>query len=655
MSTFRDRIGRDSMSAVDFSARGLTKGLVGRIAALEAQDTIINAKLDNIKDLGVSVMEEIPVALHTDIRALTSVVDLTTYIRSALTKYRTLVIPNGLYNISDNLPLLSGHRIIMSPGAIIKQTGLNKQIWYMSGKEDITFITNGALHIGEGTFKGGGDHYLAWKAWQDGGSIGPAPEFWTGNGGHDDRAFDLITCQNIRIFNARTQNCGHSGLAITSGCNDIRVVNCEFEGTNLHSTPIVNALVSKGDAYTYYANVQSGIYVQHNAIGTCDNLVFVAPEMRETTQGMLVESTVNTQPEGGIQVIVPVVHHIRGQHCFYLQSGNMEIVAPRMYEATLAGVKTQTTVDNNNIHITNITVTDANATNLGSSLFEIAHISGTGSISNCSYKGVGKNVLVGASLVGNLSNLRIDLNLQDTTANHVVMSGSGPMRNLDFRVNGLRCGDHGVVVTCTDMEGVRLFNPVIIDSGLTVAGSSGIISGGVNSVLEIYNPTVSGTSANYAISASHATSILRVHGKATLSPGTVGTIQSIGLVEGTVVVPYAPVLTASGTALTGTRHHAEYRRDGQIIEGCVRYAITGGSGVLYVPLPYPAKRAGGIQITAFENTATGRTMNASIREANLTRIEVSDTVVSGGGPALGTTSSVGAGRDYYVGFRYEMA
>ncbi|QJB69731.1 glycosyl hydrolase family 28-related protein [Parasphingorhabdus halotolerans] len=543
-----------------FLSQTLTTAMIGPMVALQA--TLIRTDAAILQKSANSISPQQFGAFGDGIA------DDTLAIQAAIEVNRVVFFPNGTYAISDKLVLRTNQVIHFAPGVKIVQKTENCQIFFANSVQNLTLDFAGGRLAGEGSYYGGGDHYLIynrhnaprWTAstryavgefchngnnqvyrctatgissrrrkptgfgatnkdgsvfWEHVGTrIYDTPVFWTGNSGRNDRAIDFHRCSNIKIIDPVIENCGHSGIALFD-CTDVKIQNSKISGTHRISTPIIN------DAPYYWANFQIGIYLHHSPAGNCENVTIERPEISNVAHGILNESANDDQPDRGITVSEPYIHDIEGQHAFYLQSGNLVISNPRLENINLSGIKIQSTIDNNSIDISNIVVNGVNGRSIASNFVEIAVISGKGSISDVTMQGAVNDTGVGIAIVGKVSAVRADLVIKNATAHGIVIQGASPIRDLDLSIILDGSGQHGIVCTAPNTKNIRI-KPTLRNTGYSVPHQSAIISAANGSRLEIYDPVISGLPADYALHASTAGAKIIIHGVVNITAGRRG-------------------------------------------------------------------------------------------------------------------------------------
>lgn len=391
------------------------------------------------------------------------VADDTAAIRLAMAASKSVSFPPGTYKISDDLPLDDNHKIVLDPATRINQAVDNKNIFSALGKTGVTLLCNNAELWGFGNYSSS----------------------WTGTGGHDDIGIQLLGCTGALVDMPRIRNCSMAGIAVRGG-NGITIRNPDIEGTHTHGSPIANQ-----------ANIQSGIFIHDiAAYGVTTGLQIDNPRISGVAQGILNEAYAVSggmdYPTRTIQINNPQVRNIPGQHAFYLQSGGVTITNPQMRNIALAGVKVQSSADNN-LHIRRIVVTGANARILGGNMFEIVNL-GAGSIGDVIFDGVGEGILVGCAIVGDVRNVRGTMNLRTVGAQAVYIGGAGPT-DIDITCSARDVGEEGALITCTN--GVEIKGRLNLkNTNSNNAGKCGILVNAVGSDIELYSPVVKGVTAN---------------------------------------------------------------------------------------------------------------------------------------------------------------
>lgn len=410
------------------------------------------------------------------------VADDTAAIISALAASKSVSFPPGTYKISGELLLEDNHKIVLDPATRINQTVDNKNIFKAVQKTGVTLLCNNAELWGFGNYSSS----------------------WTGTGGHEDIAIQLLGCTDAFVDLVRIRDCSMAGVAVRGG-NGITIRSPDIEGTHTHGSPIAAE-----------ANIQSGIFIQDVvAYGVTSGLQIDNPRISGVAQGFLNEA----YPVSGgmdydsrtIQINNPQLRNIPGQHAFYLQSGGITITNPQMRNIGLAGVKIQSSADNN-LNIRRVVVTGANAYLLGSNMFEIVNL-GAGSIGDVQFEGVGEGVLVGCAIVGDVRNVRGVMNLRTVGAQAVYIAGDSPT-DIDITCSARNVGEEGALITCSSGAEIKL-RPNFKNCNTKGLGKNGILINASSSDIELYSPVVKGvtTGMPYCVRVDLAGSVVVFGGK----------------------------------------------------------------------------------------------------------------------------------------------
>lgn len=410
------------------------------------------------------------------------VADDTAAIRAAMAASKSVVFPPGIFKLTDDLPLADNHKVTLDAGTRINQTVDNKNIFKAVSRNGITLLCNNAELWGFGNYSSS----------------------WTGTSGHEDIAIQLNGCTDALVDLPRIRDCSMAGIGIRGG-NGITIRNPDIEGTHTHGAPIAAE-----------ANIQSGIFIQDTpAYGVTTGLQVEHPRISGVAQGFLNEA----MPVSGgmdyasrtIQIDNPQLRDIPGQHAFYLQSGGITITNPQMRNIALAGVKLQSSADNN-LQIRRVNVTGANAYLLGSNMFEIVNL-GAGNIADVIFEGVGQSVLVGCAIVGDVRNVRGTMNLRGVGAQAVYIGGTGPT-DIDITCSARDIGDEGALITCVNGVEVKL-RLNLKNSNANNAGKCGILINAPGSDVELYSPVVKGVTLSplNALRVTAATAVVIFGGK----------------------------------------------------------------------------------------------------------------------------------------------
>ena len=559
----------------------------------------------------VSVFDFIPTALQAAITAGTSTVDVTAYCQAALNAHQTVRWPEGYFKLTNRLEPRTGQTVILSPGTTIKQSVADRTIFYALSKNDLTFQCNGALLIGEGS----------WSA------------AWTDSGGHFDRAFWLIDCDRFRICDARIRNCALAGIAILGG-NDGRIERPTIEGTHLYSTRL-----------PAQANFQQGIYLPATApYGASNRLVIDSPVLTGTAHGVLAElPATGRQPTTPPQINNAVIHGIPGQHGLYCQFA-VHINGADLTDIELAGVKHQTTADNNQI-VKGFTATGVVGRNVRSSLFEIAQPNGRGRLKAVKLEGVGIDVGVGISTVGAVEG-EVDL-IIDGCDSFVIEQGAGT--GFDYRVKGDGCRNDGFVITST--RSASRFWPRVVNVR-SVAGDANSACFNIASssaTVDIHEPVISAASGSfmkYGVASKMAGSVVTTHGQARIAGAATATLLEAGTISYSGWRDFSLAVTASaGRFLSVTTHKARFRVQNKTLFGSTDFTITGvgtAAGTMFVALPVKALSPGAQR--GFERDVLTAAVQAWVDPANLTRIQV----------LHNRSSPIGPGRRFMIDFECEI-
>lgn len=426
--------------------------------------------------------------------------DDTAAISAALAAHDSVSFPSGAFRISGPLTLRSGHNVVMSAKTVLHQTRANTPIFSAYRQSGITVMCNRAQLIGEGSW---------------------SPD-WTGNGGHDDRAFFFIGCNRVTIDNAHIQNCAHSGIAFIGG-HRIRLNALTIEGTHRFSTPIPRE-----------GNFQIGIYLKHDAdYGAVDDVQIIAPDISGTAQGIVSELDVGApQPAVGIQIERAVIHDIPGQHGFYIQAGNTRIRNARLRNLALSGVKIQ--AGDANAVLKNVTATGVVGYNIGSQLFEVVTAPPfTGFVRFIVLQGSGTRVGRGIGITRRVENLQANVTVTDV-ADAAVQLGGDALKNIDIRISATNIGGDGVFVFATRSMGLRI-RPIIRNANRArQATSCGIRIESTSATVELINPDVSDQYGrmHYGLFNAIAGSRVRVSGKARFTGAADTAVRATGRIEG---------------------------------------------------------------------------------------------------------------------------
>lgn len=391
------------------------------------------------------------------------VADDTSAIIQALAASKSVYFPGGTYKISDELQLSDNHKIVLDPATRINQSVDNKNIFKAVQKTGVTLLCNNAELWGFGNYSSS----------------------WTGAGGHEDIAIQLLGCIDAVIDLPRIRNCSMAGIAIRGG-NGLTIRDPDIEGTHTHGSPIASQ-----------ANIQSGVFIQDASLyGVTTGLQIQHPRISGVAQGFLNEAyPVSGGMDYGsrtIQIDNPQIRDIPGQHAFYLQSGGITITNPQMRNIELAGVKLQSSADNN-LHIRRVNVTGANAYLIGSNMFEIVNL-GSGSIGDVQFEGVGESVLVGCAIVGDVRNVRGVMSLRSVGAQAVYIAGNSPT-DIDITCSARDVGEEGALITCSSGSEIKI-RPNFKNCNTSNSGKSGILINASSSDIELYSPVVKGVTVN---------------------------------------------------------------------------------------------------------------------------------------------------------------
>lgn len=381
-------------------------------------------------------------------------IDDTIAIQAALDSDLIVSFLDGDFLISDALELRSFQSISFVPSTKIKQATPNKSIFVANGKSNINMDFRRGTLFGEG-------------AWSSG---------WTGSNGHYDQGIRLVGCRDIHISTPTIKNCAHSGIAVIGGEN-IHIDSPVIEGTHLLGAPLPSQ-----------ANYQSGIFVQDVHATGATSVTITHANISNVAQGFLIETYPGIDClHRNIQITSPFVHDIPGQHAFYIQSGNVSITNPVMHDIELAGVKVQSSADNNQ-HIRNIVISDAVGVRVKSNFIEMASL-GSGSISNVRMSGIGDTIGTGIAIVGNVNDLKADVVLYDAAAHAVLIQGAGA-DDIDIKVFARNIGQHGIVVSTTNAYNLKLRPTLRNPNTSNILNQNGLVVAMNNQSLDIIDPDI---------------------------------------------------------------------------------------------------------------------------------------------------------------------
>jgi hypothetical protein len=534
---------------------GITASTIGFIqSGTGAVSRSVQSKLRD----AVSVFDFIPVALQADISDGTSTEDVTTYIQAALTAHLTVYFPDGLFNLTAALSPREDQAVILSPDTTIEQTTANTPIFFATNIDGLKFYCNTGTLRGEGTWSAG----------------------WTGNGGHLDEAFRLQGCENFLIDSPRIENCGHAGICLIGGSGTI-------------NNPVIVGISPPSSS-----NFHNGIYLNHSTTYGGVRLKVYGGDISATAMGVAEEIEAGAD-EGDKLFVDMFIHDITGQHAFYLQAGNSTIANAVLLDLELAGIKVQAT-SATNLELSNFVFTGVRAKGLGSNMFEIAHISGTGGVSNVQIDGQGDDVLVGLALSGEVSKLKADLVLTDL-ASAMVTTLDGT-NDIEAHIFATGMSGQGISINSTNTSNIRIY-PTLRNVNTSAAGGNqyGIIVAQATAAVDLFDPDITDTGGNmtHALGATasgakivvrgrpkyrgYTTSVVNAVAGAMISTGGVQTLTGAGAVN----------LTTAFTELVTTAADALTLADG--VEGqakTIRMKTDGGDGTLT-----PANLASGTTIT----------------------------------------------------------
>lgn len=577
---------------------------------------------DLISNQPISVLLYIPLNLRLDIIAGTSTADVTTYLQTALDNHLNVYFPRGKYTVSNKLSLRSYHKVEVEAGSTIVQTASEKQLFYGLSLNMLHLALNGALLYGKGD----------WSA------------AWTGAAGHLDRAVDLVNCTSFIVTGLRARNFAVAGLCINGGSG---VVGPPIiEGTHNYSTPLPAE-----------ANNQMGIYLMAHAPYGAPSVTILAPEISGTAMGVLAElPSTGTQPVNGVTIIGANIHDIPGQHAFYCQFA-LNIIGATLTNIHLAGVKLQTTSDNNQ-DVRGFSAVGIRGRSLGSSLFEIAQVSGSASLAGVELQGVGTDVLVGLSTVGRVSgNARINI---DGCDSFLIATGSGS--NFTIDVKGSGSDNDGFIITATnsafniwaDVSKVRQTAGDANSAAFNIASASATIN--------IYDPKITAASGNfmkYVFTNKVAGTVVNVLGAPVVSGFATALLLEAAPIKYCDWRSWTPSYsTTSGTLTTMTTNTAKYVYTNPStisFEIDVTFTDAGtGAGEFFFTLPAAAANA--FAFSGFDQLTTGVNIVCRVRPSDLTKASiVTQTTGASAGAELTSASTVSAGRRIIMSGTYHIA
>lgn len=419
----------------------------------------------------------------------------------------------GTFNIDDELDLRDDHVIVMNAGTKINQTAVNKAIFKAFQKNRIVVLGGWATLTGEGTWS-------------------PA---WTGNGGHDDRGFFFIGCNDCVIDSVRLQDFGHSGVALTGGTRN-KLTNLAIKGTHNLST-----------ALPYQANFQPGIYLKNDpTYGAVDELLISNVDISDCAFGVLDELEVGaTQRSGMLRINNANIHDIPGQHAFYLTSRNYKISAT-ISDIALAGVKIQAGDANQVIGNLEADIVASNLPN--SQMFELATPPGfTGKVVGAQLRGLGKNVARGISIARRVEGVRAVIDGETVTSVGVNMQGD-ENHDIDITFRGRDIGMDAFVCTATASDAkVRL--EVRNPNTTNTVGSCGVRVDSPSMKLELTDLDIvdSNGRMQYGLFNAQAGSDIKVRGRVRLTGASDTAVRATGVIS---EFPTEAVLQGTNGAFT---------------------------------------------------------------------------------------------------------
>lgn len=366
-------------------------------------------------------------------------------IQNALTANTGMVeFEDGNYNIDDELFPVSNQRIWLSPGTTIKQLTANKNIFKAILKDRLWIHCNMGELYGEGT----------WSA------------AWSGAGGHEDRAIQLLGCTNTGVTYPRVRNCGYSGIVVFGGTH-ITIHHPTVEGTHALST-----VLHQGDNY------QLGIWVACDATyGAYEDVKINMPTIYNVNQGILASSVVGN-PEGSLVISMPHCYSIIGQHGMYLSCSKITVSSPHIHDCGLDGFKFYTGVINE--VLTDMVCTDVNIYNCPNGQAVTVGNSTAGSISGWMVTGKARSCARAISISGDCRYGTVKMQSDAMSQYGLYMTdGGSPLKgisNCEIEMNSSNTQQYGAVIdaTLSTNNRVRFKN---FRSGLngTLATSPGIL------------------------------------------------------------------------------------------------------------------------------------------------------------------------------------
>lgn len=184
---------------------------------------------------------------------------------------------------------------------------------------------------------------------------------WTSFALHQDRGVQLIDCTRCGILGGNFKNFSAAAIVLEGG-NGITIAYPHIEGTHTYGVAIKNPTQNP----PYGDNLQFGIAVLGtSAYAQLSNVKILAPEIQDVATGLTWSQEGDVMTSGtNRQVIGANIHDIRGQHGLYIESGNVSVIAPSIYNTPLLGLKFQT---HKGLLLENLEATDVNIRSTGDS------------------------------------------------------------------------------------------------------------------------------------------------------------------------------------------------------------------------------------------------------------------------------------------------
>jgi hypothetical protein len=553
--------------------------------------------------------------------------DNTALIQAALTAHKNVIINGaGTYRITDALVLQTGQTVTLSPGTTIRQMTTNKQAFIATTKNNVVINLNGGTVYGAG----------GWSA------------AWTGNQGQEGfRGIHFVGCNDFAVIGpGRVYNFANAGISIVGGTRWLIDDGIRIEGT----TGYTQTIPADG-------NFQNGIYICNDAThGRGDAGLIINPNISGTAQGILRElPTATNQPATMTHIIGGKIHDIPGQHGFYNQASKLTAVGTAFERCHTSAFKTQSAdinADLQDVNAVGIIAEDCE----GGSLFEIA-TTGTGSINNSRFQGVGRNVGYLASLNNKMNGVTVEV-AGDIAANGIQLIGTAINATIRAKASNVK----GVGVICTATGSDVTFDQLEllqVNTDNTGPGAFGVLGtyltaddpSGPTTTLRLRSPKITSPNGymvnNIRVGRTKTTII--VEGDATFANATASAqfVDTLGTIVSSYQRSWTPTFTASsGTLTTVNAVTATYWQTGNVTKFELNFTIADAgtaTGVLYATLPVN---------TTIKTVFSGIVDSAAVplqaytQPSNLTRMQMVDVTGS---------NAIATGRTYIVSGEYQWA